>query len=157
MAPWGMPWQAVGGTMATPSVTDTALHGNRTECHGNPHSTSMSTAPRVRVRVRGRVRWYVVEVRGRFGGMPWKMPWKVFLPQVVPRHVTACRKNDNNVHPQKHFRFEGRFRMTKYTWRAAGGQQLAIFARTYARKPSNEMRLNASRTSKSRVSGCLGT
>ena len=32
----------------------------------------------------------------------------------------------------------------------------AIHARIYARKPSNKVRSNASRTSKRRVSGCLG-
>ena len=41
--------------------------------------------------------------------------------------------------------------------RAAGGVLFfAIYALIYARKPSNKLQLNASRTSKRRVSGCLG-
>ena len=33
--------------MATTAATATALHGDPTACHGNPHGTPMSTAPRV--------------------------------------------------------------------------------------------------------------
>ena len=41
--------------------------------------------------------------------------------------------------------------------RAAGGEKYTIYARIYARKPSrNKVRLNASRTSRRRGSGCLG-
>ena len=41
--------------------------------------------------------------------------------------------------------------------RTHGGEKNAIYARIYARKPSrNKVYLNASRTSKRRVSGCLG-
>ena len=97
MAPWGVPCHAMGGTMATPVGTATALHVNLTACHGHPHGTPMSTAPGVRVRVWVRVPWYVVKVRGRLRGMLWMMPWKG-LPQVVPRHVA---KKDNAVHARR--------------------------------------------------------
>ena len=30
-----------------PAATATALHSNPTECHGNPHGTPMSTAPKL--------------------------------------------------------------------------------------------------------------
>ena len=58
-----------------------------------PRHPNVQVGVRVRIRVRVRVPWYAVEIRGGFGGMPWKMPWKV-LPQVVPRQASAC-----NVHP----------------------------------------------------------
>ena len=91
--PHGVAQNFMARRAATPSATSTALHGNPTESHGNPHVTPMFTAPRL-----GSGFHDAVEVRGGFGGMPWEMPWKV-LPQVVPRHATACREKDNNVHP----------------------------------------------------------
>ena len=45
--PWEVLWQATGGTMETPAAAATALHGNPTECHDNPHGTPMFTAPRL--------------------------------------------------------------------------------------------------------------
>ena len=78
MGPLGMPWHAMGRTLATPAANATALHGNLTSWHGSPHGTPMSTSPRVRVRVRVwvrvRVPWYAVEIRGRFRGLPGEMP-----------------------------------------------------------------------------------
>ena len=45
--------------MATPVATATALHGNPTECHGNPGGTLMFTVPRLGLGL-------------GFHGMPWR-------------------------------------------------------------------------------------
>ena len=99
--PWGLPGHAMGGTMAPPAATTTALHGNPTECHVNPRGTPMSTAPRLGL-----------GLGLGFHGMPWRSAegsvvccgrcrgrfcrrWR----HGVPRHVA---KKDNNVCTQVH-------------------------------------------------------
>ena len=59
MAPRGVPWHAMGGTIATPVATASALHGNLTACHGNPHGTPTPAAPRLGLRL-------------GLHGMPWR-------------------------------------------------------------------------------------
>ena len=86
--------------MATPAATATALHGNPTECHGNPHGTPMLTATRLGLGIGLGLGFHGIPWRSveDSGGMPWKMPWEV-LPQVVPRHVAI---KDKKVHPIMH-------------------------------------------------------
>ena len=84
----------MGGTRATPAANATALH---IKCHGNPHGTPMFTAPRLGLGLglglgSGLGLGNAVEVRGGFGGIPWKV-----LPQVVPWHATACREKYNDT------------------------------------------------------------
>ena len=59
MARWGVPWHAMGATMATPAATGTAFRGNLTACHGNPHGPLMPVAPRLGLGL-------------GFHGMPWR-------------------------------------------------------------------------------------
>ena len=69
--------------MATPAATASALHGDPTAYHGNPHGTPTSTAPIHRLRL---PRLGLVLVSG-FHGMPWKI-----LPQVVPCHGMSRKR-----------------------------------------------------------------
>ena len=83
--PWVIPWQPPRQPPRHSMVTPRNVVAT-------PTAPQCSLTPRlwVRVRVCVRVPWYAVEVHGRFGGMPWKMPWKV-LPQVVPCLEVPCK------------------------------------------------------------------
>ena len=82
--------------MATPAATATALHGNPTECYGDPYGTPMFTVPRLGSGLGFGCHGMPLEVRRRIGGMPRKMPRKVLL-QVVSRH--ACREKGRYCTP----------------------------------------------------------
>ena len=88
---------------ATPAATATALHGDPTECHGNPYGTPMFMAPRLGLELGVGLGWGEGSMvcRGgpwKFRGMPWKMPWKV-LPQVCTCHGMSWIRTIRNIHP----------------------------------------------------------
>ena len=93
MAPWWVPWHAMGGTTATPAAAATALHRNLTAFLGNPHAIAMSTAPRLGIGL-----GFGIGSNGMLCIGPWKVPWYGVedavegLPPVVVRHATACRE-----------------------------------------------------------------
>ena len=93
--PWRWGTLTMSGSMANPAATVTALHGNPTARHPNPHGTPIFTAPRVRVRVK--TPWYAVGFRRRL-----RFPWYAVESfaaggaTAMPRHVA---KKDHNVHP----------------------------------------------------------
>ena len=99
MAPGGVPWHAMGGTMATIAATATALHGNLTACHEEARGTPMSTARRLG----SGLGFHGMPWRSVEGSVdvPWKMPWlqgcshACHPPPTNPQHRPQVRLPSN--------------------------------------------------------------